>query len=582
VRARIDFPDETGARLDLTFSEPRRILTARRATAVPAVIADAEAQALRGAWVVGCVAYEAAPAFDAALVTRPSPEVVPLAIFAVYDRPDAPGDVDERGDFACGLWRMATGKDVITANIHAIRRRIAEGDYCQVNLTSRLTAEFSGNAAALYQSLRQSQPGGYCAFLDNGDWQVLSVSPELFFDWQSDRALTTRPMKGTAPRHGHSMEDEAAACGLLASEKERAENLMITDLLRNDLAQVAVTGTVRAPKLFEIEALPTAWQMTSTVQCATRPGIGLADIFRALFPCGSVTGAPKVAAMKAIAELEQAPRGIYCGAVGLLRPGGRATFNVGIRTVVIDRERGLAECGIGSGITFDSNAEDEYAEWLVKRRFLLRASANFQLLETLRLEAGSYPLLARHLARLAASAGHFGFPVDEARVIGALDELAAGHGIGVWRVRLLADRQGRLQTECHVLEPSPAEAAVVLAGVPVDAADEFLRHKTTQRTVYQRHQPPAGIFDTLLWNDGGEVTEFTRGNVVLELDGRRVTPPLACGLLPGVLRAELLERREIVEQTVPVAALSRATGLWFINGLRGWVPVHLTRDGHIR
>lgn len=469
------------------------------------------------------------------------------------------------------------------AAIAALRRRIADGDFYQINLTTRLRADFSGSSRALFEALVEAQPGGYCAHLENAAWEVLSVSPELFFDWRPDGVLTARPMKGTAPRHADAASDARAARAMQASPKERAENLMIVDLLRNDLARVAVTGTVRVPRLFEAEALPTAWQMTSTVQCATRPDIGLADIFRALFPCGSVTGAPKVAAMAAIAGLEEAPRGAYCGAIGLLRPGGHATFNVGIRTVVLDRGTGTppqslestAECGIGSGIVFDSRPEDEVAEWLVKRRFLLRATAGFELLETLALEDGRYRLKERHLARLAASAAHFGFGFDPARVEAALAGLAARQPTGAWRVRLLCDRRGLARTECSALAPTADNVPVALAAGPIEGDEEFIRHKTTQRAAYRRFDPPAGVFDTLLWNTHGEITEFTRGNAVVELAGRLVTPPVACGLLPGVLRAELLARGEIRERTVRLDELPRTTGLWFINSVRGRVRARL-------
>ncbi|RTL54949.1 MAG: bifunctional aminodeoxychorismate synthase component I/aminotransferase, partial [Rhodocyclaceae bacterium] len=416
---------------------------------------------------------------------------------------------------------------------------------------------------------------GYGFYMEDAAWQVLSVSPELFFDWRVDGVLTTRPMKGTAPRGRTAQEDRAAADVLRASAKEQAENLMIVDLLRNDLSRVARTGSVEVPALFALEALPSLWQMTSTVQCATRPGTSLAQVFAALFPCGSVTGAPKVTAMQSITERELSPRGPYCGALGIIRPGGHATFSVGIRTVVVRSagEQRRAECGIGSGITADATAAGEFAEWQAKRRFLLRASAGFQLIETLRLEAGEYWLLERHLSRLAGSAAHFGFDWDESQVRGALATLAAAHPEKAWRVRLLLDRQAGIAIEAHALEPTPAAYRVALAQAAVPGDEEFLRHKTTERGVYSRHPIPADCFDVLLYNERDELTEFTKGNLVVELDGRRLTPAASCGLLPGVLRAELLARGEITEAVIPRAALARATGLWFINGVRGQVPV---------
>ncbi|MDD5248725.1 MAG: aminodeoxychorismate synthase component I [Rhodocyclaceae bacterium] len=573
MKAQLDFPQEDGTRLALAFSRPLELLAAQRIDEVAAVIAAAEERARAGRWVVGFVAYEAAPAFDAAFKVRPPEGALPLALFAVYEAADADTDVDADADaaaaFAAGSWNMTKSRSRIDAGIAAIRRGIAAGDYYQVNFTTRLRAACDGDGGALFAALRAAQPGGYGARLDGGAWELVSVSPELFFDWRPDGGLTTRPMKGTAPRHADATADAAAAQALRASAKEQAENLMIVDLLRNDVARVAVTGSVGVPQLFAIEALPSAWQMTSTVQGRTRPGTQLADVFGALFPCGSVTGAPKVAAMAAIAALEDAPRGAYCGAIGVLRPGGHATFSVAIRTVAIDRRRGRAECGVGSGIVFDSTAPAEYAEWLVKRRFLLRATAAFELLETLRLEAGRYSLRARHLERLCASAAHFGFRCDPAQVDAALDALAARQRADAWRVRLLLDRHGRVRTESFALEAPPPQLRFALAAAPVDSGDEFLAHKTTQRAAYERHAPPPGCFDTLLWNARGELTEFTRGNVVLELAGRRVTPPLACGLLAGVQRAEMLARGEICEQVLRADDLPQATAIWFINSVRG-------------
>ncbi|MDP2809540.1 MAG: chorismate-binding protein [Rhodocyclaceae bacterium] len=591
--SRIDFPGTDGQRLRLEFSDPVEVLAAHALDEVPAVIAEAERHARAGRWVVGFVAYEAAPAFDPALKVRPPAGFLPLAAFAVHDAPAAE-EIQNRGLSSISVpismrWRMATARDRILESIATLRRRIADGDFYQVNLTTRLRADFSGDGRVLFEALRESQPEGWCAHLEGDGWAVLSVSPELFFDWK-DGLLTTRPMKGTAPRHADAASDAGAARAMHDSAKEQAENLMIVDLLRNDLARVAETGTVRVPRLFEVVRLPTAWQMTSTVQCETRAGTGLADVFRALFPCGSVTGAPKVAAMTAIAELEESPRGAYCGAVGLIRPGGHAIFNVGIRTVVLKNAplapcgRGvggegafIAECGLGSGIVFDSDVRDEFDEWLVKRRFLLRATASFELIETLRLEDGEHWLKDRHLERLAASAEHFGFGLDRTGVERSLDELSERHPAGTWRVRLLLDRGGGVRTECFALEPAPDEVSAVLADAPIEGDGEFLRHKTAERSAYRCFDPPEGVFDTLLWNAEGELTEFTRGNVVVELDGRRVTPPLACGLLPGVLRAELLACGEIHERVVRLEELSAATGLWFINSVRGWVKVSLPR-----
>lgn len=575
MRAWLDFPQADG-RLQLAFAAPCGWHVAESPDEVLRVLDLAFAASRAGRWAIGFVTYEAAPAFDPAFSVLPAKGPLPLAAFALFDQagPFVPRVV--KGGFHCGPWHIATDEAAARAAIESLRRRIADGEFYQVNLTTRLTAECSGDGMAMFAALHSAQPQSFGLHLQHDDWEILSVSPELFFDWRADGTLTTRPMKGTAPRHADPRLDATAAAALRESEKERAENLMIVDLLRNDVSRIARLGSVRVPELFALDALPTAWQMSSTVQCTTQPGIGLSEVFRALFPCGSVTGAPKIAAMRAIAALETAPRGAYCGALGVIRPGGHATFSVGIRTVVIDRRRGMAECGVGSGIVCDSRAEAEYAEWLIKRRFLLRATASFELLETLALHDGQYVLRARHCARLAEAAEHFGFVHDKAEVAAALDALAASHPHGLWRVRLLLDRHGEVRSEIFPLEPCPAEVPIVLADQPIEGEAEFLHYKTTERAAYAPFAPPPGVFDTLLWNANGEITEFTRGNVVVELEGERVTPPLAAGLLPGVLRAELIARGEIVERSVRLEDLSRVTKLWFINSVRGWVQARLT------
>lgn len=536
------------------------------------MLAAAQSEALAGRWVTGFVAYEAAPAFDAALRVRDAMAGLPLVYLEVHDTP-LDGDDEAAGDFRCGPWRMEIERNRFDRAVAAIRADIGDGRYYQTNLSARLWAGFAGDARAFHHALRSAQPDGYSLYLDGGDWQIASMSPELFFDWAPTGRLVTRPMKGTAARHADPAADQAAALALRESAKERAENLMIVDLLRNDLSRVASLGTVRVSALFELQALPTAWQMSSTVECMTRPGIGLADIFQALFPCGSVTGAPKVAAMRSIVEHETSPRGVYCGAIGLIRPGGHATFNVGIRTVMLHGDH--AQCGVGGGITFDSRADAEFDECLVKRRFLLRGGADFELIETLRLEHGHFGMLARHLERLERSARHFGFEFSEVRARQSLADLAACHARDAWRVRLLLDRHGGLRLEAHSLEPVAAELAVALATAPMCGDSEFLRHKTTERGAYAPHAPVPGVFDTLLWNEHGEITEFTKGNVIVALDGRCLTPPLSCGLLPGVYRQELLDSGAIEVGLVNRDDLRRATQLWFINSVRGRVPARL-------
>ncbi len=376
----IDFPDPrdtAAARLCHAFGKPLRTLAAWRPGEVRALLDAVQQAAQAGLWCLGWLRYEAAAAFDAAYADalHAVPEGRPLAWFAVHERPAGVRQgpfAGEGGGAPQVLWQPGLERAAFDAAIARIHAAIAAGDCYQINYTAQLAGRLLGDAGALFAALRRAQPGGYVACLDDGAEQVLSVSPELFFDWDGERILT-RPMKGTAARGATPAEDAANAQAMRASPKERAENVMIVDLLRNDLSRIAQAHSVRVPRLFHAEALPTVWQMTSDVEARTRPGIGLADVFAALFPCGSITGAPKRQAMRLIRELEPEPRGIYCGAVGLVRPGsapGRmhATFNVPIRTVVVQDD--AVRCGIGSGITAGAGAEAEWQEWRHKRAFL--------------------------------------------------------------------------------------------------------------------------------------------------------------------------------------------------------------------
>ena len=580
----IDFP-HGGERLRPVFAEPLDLLVAGSAAEVPQILARVEAHARAGCWAVGFVAYEAAGAFDAALATHDPVAGLPPAMFAVY-RGTAPA-TRRRGDWMCGAWRDISGRERCYADVAAIRKGIADGDFYQVNYTTRLRAPFRGDSLAFFDALRVNQAGAWCAYMDFGRWQICSASPELFFDWRDDdgagRALISRPMKGTAARSDDPERDSAAALCLRQSAKECAENLMIVDLIRNDLSRVARLGTVKVPELFTVESWPTVWQMTSTVACRTRDGTTLGEVFAAAFPCGSVTGAPKAAAMAAIARLETAPRGVYCGAIGIVKPGGEAVFSVGIRTAVVDTERGVAECGIGSGIVADSTAAAEYAEWQSKRIFLDRACPEYELLETLRLHRGRYWLRHGHLERMERSARALGFHFDGERIAEALAAAADRQHTGDWRVRLRLTIDGTARVEAFPLEPRPAmtkaAATVAVAASPVDSANPWLRHKTTRRGLYESlAAAKEGIFDTLLHNERGELTEFTRGNLVIELDGRLVTPPLACGLLPGVYRQVLLARKRVSEQIIKLGDIEHATALWFVNSVRGGVAVQLSKD----
>ncbi len=589
--ALLDFPAAPGGRQRLAFGPALTWLVATDLPQVRSVIDAAHEHARQGRWCVGWVAYEAAPAFDDHLpVCTPEPGQA-LAMFAVFDQALPWPAAGPTGAWQTAPWQSGLSAPAFTAQIAAIHELIQAGEVYQVNLTAPLSSQLEPRApeTALqyFHALHRSQPDGYAVYLDTagqpanaGLSHVLSVSPELFFHWHGDQ-ITTRPMKGTAARGSTPEDDAAAARHLQTSDKELAEHLMIVDLLRNDLSRIAQLGSVQVPSLFDVQALPTVWQMTSTVQARTREGLRLSDVFAALFPCGSITGAPKRRAMHHIAALEGAPRGVYCGAVGLMAPGGEVTFNVPIRTVVL--RPGLqpgwaARCGIGSGITLDATAEAEAKEWRHKQAFLKRAAQPFELLESLRLEEGQLHRLAAHLQRLTRAARHFGFPLDVEAIRSALTAQAQMHPQGIHKVRLLLNAQGQASCESSPLAATTAQPMqVALAAHAMPLADEFIAHKTTQRKAYAAFSPPPGCFDTLLWNAQGQLTEFTIGNVAVKLAGEWLTPPLSAGLLPGVMRETLLTEGRVREAVISLSDLSRAQGLALVNSVRGWINVELTR-----
>lgn len=560
----------------LCFRDPVRIIEARTLAEVRPALRAVQAAADAGLYAGGYVTYEAAPAFDAAFqVNTPSPDL-PLLWFGVFTGPRAPEE-EPTGGYSVSAWEADGDFETYRDALGGIRDGIAAGEVYQVNHTFRLRARFEGDPVAFRQRLRGASPP-FAAYLDIGRHQIVSASPELFFHRMGDR-ITARPMKGTRPRGRWCEEDDRIAAELSASPKDRAENVMIVDLLRSDLGRLATPGSIHVPHLFEIERYPTVWQMTSTIEARLRPKIALDDIFGALFPCGSVTGAPKVSATRFITRHEVAPRAVYCGAIGYVTPRQEAVFSVAIRTALLDAETGRIEYGVGGGIVWDSDPESEYREAWSKAAVLAGAPA-FDLLETLRWEDGAYSLLDRHLDRLMASADYFGFAASR----DAVQEALLAHGRqrpeGAWRVRLRLPPDGVPCVESALLSPLPSgPLPVALALAPVSRADPFLCHKTTHRMAYgARRAGRPDCFDVLLWNEEGELTEFTIGNLVVERDGRFWTPPRACGLLDGTFRAELLARGRLEERVLRREDLAAASAVWLINSVRGWVPVTLSPE----
>jgi para-aminobenzoate synthetase/4-amino-4-deoxychorismate lyase len=422
----------------------------------------------------------------------------------------------------------------------------------------------------------QAQPVDYPAYVDTGRHVLCSASPELFFRLDGN-FITCRPMKGTVKRGRTLAEDEAQAKWLHASEKNRAENVMIVDMIRNDLGRVAEIGSVRVPELFTTERYRTLWQMTSTVTAKTRASF--AELMTALFPCASITGAPKVSTVNIIAHLETTPRGVYTGCIGMLAPGRKAQFNVAIRTVTVDRQRSEAEYGVGGGIVWDSTAEGEYDEALLKARIITQKHPAFDLFETLRwTPTEGYFLLERHLSRLGDSAAYFGFPFDRGKTSSHLADLAGSFPPTPLRVRLLLKPDGSLNYQTAPLPGTPSlPLRVKLASAPLNSDDIFLFHKTTHRDVYEKARAACpDCDDMLLHNERDELTEFTIGNLVAEINGELVTPPVECGLLAGTFRAHLLAQGEIREKVITREELPSFKQIFLVNSVRGWQKVELS------
>ena len=577
-----------GAERAFRLAEPVGVIEARRPSEVAGAIDAAGSAAARGLWAAGFVAYEAAPGLDPELsvhVRAPDDPFaeLPLAWFALFERkedlpPLEPGRLDPSGS-AGSPWRPSVDRATYDAAVERIRELIAAGHTYQVNHTIRLRAMIQGDERGFYRDLCLAQRGGYAAFLDLGRYRVLSASPELFFRIDGER-VTTRPMKGTAPRGRWLAEDEEIAARLVASSKDRAENAMIVDLLRNDLGRICRTGSVEVERMLEAERFETVWQLTSTIEGDLRPEITLLDTFRALFPSGSVTGAPKVRTTRIIADLEDSARGPYCGAIGYLAPAGsgepRASFNVAIRTVVLDAQTRTAEYGVGGGITHDSSASGEYEEIVAKARVLTDVRPAFELFESLaHVPAEGFRHLDEHLERLAGSAGYFGFRFEPEAAAAALKR-AVAEVTGPSVVRLTLARDGGLSTDVRDLPPADDAVGVALDDEPVDPSDVWLFHKTTRRAPYERRRERRpDVDDVLLVNDRGEVTESTIANLAVHLDGVWVTPPVDAGLLPGTYRNVLLREGRMTERPVTVDELRGAVELALVSSVRGWRPAAL-------
>lgn len=560
----------------LCFSSPRRVIQSFDHSEVLGVLQDVEEAVDHGMYAAGFVTYEASKAFDPAFENA-DPGSLPLVWFGIYENIEKLADLpDSDEEFSVSEWKSTTNYEKYTASIKSIKDYIASGDTYQVNFTMRLFSEFSGYPWAFFLALNNAQKGNFGAFVDTGSHTICSASPELFFKLSGDK-ITCRPMKGTAPRGLTRAEDEANEKWLRASEKNRAENVMIVDMIRNDLGRIARPGSVSVPSLFDVERYETVLQMTSTVTAKT--DASLSELFMGLFPCASITGAPKVRTMQIINELEDTARGVYTGCIGFVAPNREAQFNVAIRTVSIDKQTGIAEYGTGGGIVWDSIDENEYEECQTKALVLTEQRPSFSLFETMLWKPDDgYFLLERHLNRLFDSARYFSYPIGIEKIRVELETVSKSFGEKPHRVRLLASNDGSIDIQASVFDTELITPwHVSIANDPIDPQNRYLYHKTTYRDVYESAK--AGhpdCDDVILWNTQVEVTESTIANVVIRLNGELLTPPVSSGLLPGTFRAHLLDEGIVRESIISLDDLKNAEEIFLVNSLRGWIPAKLS------
>ncbi len=581
-----------GAAAARLYSGPVEVLAADRAADIPALLSALEAAAARGLHAAGYLAYEAAQGLASAWrgAAAGDSAAAPLGWFGLFERVEridadaVPGLLPD----PAGAWVGAPVPQIERAAYEAAVRRvldyIAAGDIYQANFTFRADVPWRGNPLAVFARLRRTARAGYGGFVWTGNQAIASLSPELFFALRG-RHVVARPMKGTAARLADAAADARAAAALALDPKQRAENLMIVDLIRNDLSRVAAPGTVAVPELFRVESFPTIHQLVSDVAAQLPEGAGAVDVLRAAFPCGSITGAPKVRAMEIIDALEQGRRGHYTGSVGFIAPGGEAAFSVAIRTLVFPPQHsGLhdappsATLGLGSGIIADSVPGDEWRECLAKGEFVRAAGESFDLLETMYFDpVEGVQRLEGHLARMKASAATLGFRFDRHGARNSLQSATFRLRTAA-RVRMRLAASGALAVEVSPL-PRLAELPVAVAVQPAPmAADDFrLTHKTSLRAGYDEARAKSAAAEVVFVDEPGFVTEGSWSNIFVERDGQLLTPPLSLGLLPGVLRAELIEKGRAVESHLRLADL--AGGFFIGNSLRGLVPARLIEGG---
>ena len=556
------------------FTKPLKELKTRDLGQVETLLREVEAYQEAGFYAVGYVSYEAAPAFEKKLAVHPALLMGEyLLYFTIHEKVETlPFPEDYEAVDLPANWQEEVEAPAYQKAIETIHHHIRQGDTYQVNYTVQLSQELKADPLAIYNRLVVEQRAHYNAFIQHDDVAILSISPELFFE-QDDRLLTTRPMKGTTRRGLTNQADLKEAAWLEADPKNRAENMMIVDLLRNDMNRISEIGSEQVTHLCQVEQYSTVWQMTSTIESRLRPEVDLVQTFQALFPCGSITGAPKISTMEIIQQTEVAPRGVYCGTIGILLPKGKQIFNVAIRTLQMQGHQAIY--GVGGGITWDSKWEAEYQETKQKSAVLYRQEPRFELLTTGRIHQGKLTFLEQHLTRLREASRYFAYPYDEPKLLKELqEELARLDSNLDYRCRIALQKNGSFQlaiTELKDLPASYLQAQLRKQTAPLDRP--FTHFKTSQRDHLSQSD-----HEQIYYLEDGTLLETTIGNLILEIDGQRYTPPAHLPLLDGIYRRHLLETGQVEEKLLTLKDLEVADQVYACNALRGLYPLDFTRE----
>ena len=555
------------------FTEPIKELKTRDIDQVETLLKEVETYQEAGFYAVGYVSYEAAPAFEKKLAVHPAPLMGEyLLYFTIHQEVETlPFPEDYEAVDLPANWKEEVEAPAYQEAIKTIHHHIRQGDTYQVNYTVQLSQELEADPLAIYNRLVVEQKAHYNAFIQHDDVAILSISPELFFE-QEDRLLTTRPMKGTTRRGLTNQADLKEAAWLEADPKNRAENMMIVDLLRNDMNRISEIGSEQVTRLCQVEQYSTVWQMTSTIESRLRPEVDLVQTFQALFPCGSITGAPKISTMEIIQQTEIAPRGVYCGTIGILLPRGKRIFNVAIRTLQMQGTKAIY--GVGGGITWDSKWEGEYQETKQKSAVLYRQEPRFELLTTGRIHQGELTFLEQHLTRLREASRYFAYPYNEPKLLNELQEQLARVDPSLdYHCRIALQKNGSFQLTITELTDLPASyLQAQLTEQKLDLATPFTYFKTSQRDHLGQSD-----HEQIFHLPDGSLLETTIGNLVLEIEGQLYTPPAHLPLLDGIYRRHLLETQQVEEKLLTLNDLTDADRIYACNALRGLYELDFQR-----